>query len=405
MLGNFNLPIGVLSFILCERDSSSSSFCDIFYEKNRLKNLFASVEPYREQEGTSMENEADQHQEEADITQAVASYIASGVVINDTRQVEQLNLLIQEWLLEKYQQTQSVKTRETYRATLYQYRSALQQQGLDLDRTDCLARLVTTARLFSTFSARGKEVAVATINLRLAVISSFYEFAQRNDFLEFNPIDKIKRGKTQRYQGAHAIQPEIVQARLRSINTTTLDGMRDRALLLVYLQTCRRLSEVASLRWRDLFIEEQLDRKGVKQELITLTFERCKGAKRMVDQLPAGISQILLTWLRNYYIEEHSLTPDAPIWVALAAGGRNGRNRGNLLGNQAIADICKKYLGTSKVHTTRHTGTLLRLNSGATVQDIKKQLGHDSLATTDYYIEILLQGPDTYANQVESLLL
>ena len=351
-----------------------------------------------------MNNEFDDHGENQ--VAAPVLYQERSMVVNDPEQVARLNLLIEEWLLEKYQQTKSVKTRNTYRLTLAQYRAALQQQGLDLDRVDCLATLVTTARLYSTFSARGKEVTVATSNLRLAVLSSFYEFAQRNDLLDINPIDKIKRGKAQRYQGAHAIQPEIVQARLRSIDTSTLAGQRDRALLLVYLQTCRRLSEVASLLWRDVQIELRPDPQGQAQELVTLTFERCKGAKRMVDQLPAGVSQILLSWVRTYYTEEQiPLTPDAPLWVALAAGGRNGKNRGNQLGTQAIADICKKYLGTSKVHTTRHTGTLLRLKAGATVQDIKKQLGHDSLATTDYYIEVLLQGPDIYADQVEALLL
>jgi hypothetical protein len=71
--------------------------------------------------------------------------------------------------------------------------------------------------------------------------------------------------------------------------------------------------------------------------------------------------------------EELYIAPNDPLWVALASGGRNGRNRGHRLGNQAIADICKKYLRTSKVHATRHTGTLIRLQAGATVQDIKKQ--------------------------------
>jgi integrase len=196
-----------------------------------------------------------------------------------------------------------------------------------------------------------------------------------------------------------------VQARLHSIDTSTLDGKRDRALLLVYLQTCRRLSEVAGLLWRAVQIDTRTDAHGIAQELVTLTFERCKGAKVMVDQLPAGISHVLLTWLRSYYGEELYLAPDTPLWVALAPGGRNGKNRGNQLGPQAIADICQKYLGTSKVHATRHTGTLIRLKAGASVQEIKKQLGHDSLATTDYYIEVLLQEPDTHATQVESMLL
>jgi integrase len=327
------------------------------------------------------------------------------VVIGRTEQKDRLELLIQEWLLEKYRQTQSVKTRDSYHTTLNQYRAALQSQGLDMDRIDCLDKLVTTARLFSTFSARGKEVTIATSNLRLSTLSSFYEFALRNDLVSINPIDKIKRGKSRRYQGAHAMQPEQVQALLRSIDTKTLDGKRDRALILIYLQTCRRLSEVASLLWRDIQIDTLTDQHGHTQELVTLTFERCKGSKRMVDQLPARISEVLLTWLRSYYSEELYLAPNAPIWVALAPGGRNGKNRGNQLGNQAIADICKKYLGTSKVHTTRHTGTLMRLKAGATVQDIKKQLGHDSLATTDYYIEILLQEPDKHATHVEAMLL
>lgn len=349
-----------------------------------------------------MEHQSDEYPAHENETLEIEPYQVHGVeMMNDAEQVERLQMVIIEWLHEKYRQTRSAKTRDTYTTILSQYRAALQQQGLDLDRVDCLAQLVTTARTFSTFSARGKEIAIATSNLRLAVLSSFYEFAQRNDLLDINPIDKIKRGKTQRYQGAHAIQPEIVQARLRSIDASTLAGKRDRALLLVYLQTCRRLSEVSALLWRDVQIETT--EKG--QEVVTLTFERCKGNKSMVDRLPAGVSQVLLTWLRTYYAEDYPPVSDAPLWVALAAGGRNGKNRGNQLGNQAIGDICQKYLGTSKVHTTRHTGTLIRLKAGATVQDIKKQLGHDSLATTDYYIEILLNEPDAYADQVEAFLL
>ena len=350
-----------------------------------------------------MSEEIDEHAKGEDLS--LAPYQVNGIATNDPERVGRLNLLIEEWLLEKYRQTRSMKTRQTYSSILNQYRAALRQQGLDLDREDCLAQLVTTARLLATFSARGKDVAVATSNLRLATLSSFYEFAIRNDLVSVNPIDKIKRGKAQRYQGAHALEPETVRARLRSIDTSTLDGKRDRALLLTYLQTCRRLSEVAGLLWRDVHIDTQSDAHGTAQELVTLTFERCKGAKVMVDQLPAGISHALLTWLRSYYGEELYLAPDTPLWVALAPGGRNGRNRGNRMGTQAIADICQKYLGTSKVHATRHTGTFIRLKAGASVQEIKKQLGHDSLATTDYYIEILLQGPDEYATEVEAMLL
>src|SRR5215471_1592130 len=82
-------------------------------------------------------------------------YEVHGVATNDPGVVSRLNLLIEEWLLEKYRQTRSKRTLETYRQVLNQYRASLQQQGLDLDRQDCLAQLVTTARLFAAYSARG----------------------------------------------------------------------------------------------------------------------------------------------------------------------------------------------------------------------------------------------------------
>src|SRR5258706_8065085 len=120
---------------------------------------------------------------DADELQALAPYEVHGVVINDLQRVGRLNLLIEEWLLEKYRQTRSGKTRETYRSILHQYRAALQQQGLDLDRQDCLVQLVSTARLFATFSARGKEVAVGNSNLCPSTPSSFFEVSVPKDLV------------------------------------------------------------------------------------------------------------------------------------------------------------------------------------------------------------------------------
>src|SRR6266536_6671272 len=115
-----------------------------------------------------MDNEFDEGAQNEAMTPA--PYKVDGIVVDDRERISRLSLLIEEWLLEKYRQTRSKRTLETYRTMLTQYRAALQRQGLDLDREDCLPQLVSTARLFAAFSARGKDVAVATSNLRLATL-------------------------------------------------------------------------------------------------------------------------------------------------------------------------------------------------------------------------------------------
>ncbi len=52
--------------------------------------------------------------------------------------------------------------------------------------------------------------------------------------------------------------------------------------------------------------------------------------------------------------------------------------------------MCEEFLGSSKVHTTRHTAAFQMLQSGASLEDIRKFLGHKNAATTAIYIETTL---------------
>src|SRR6266536_1319944 len=70
----------------------------------------------------------------------------------------------------------------------------------------------------------------ATHNRRLAIISSFYTYAIEGGLLEPpNPIDKIKRRKTQPYRAARAIDADVVRRRLAAIERADLAGARLRA--------------------------------------------------------------------------------------------------------------------------------------------------------------------------------
>jgi hypothetical protein len=74
---------------------------------------------------------------------------------------------------------------------------------------------------------------------------------------------------------------------------------------------------------------------------------------------------------------------ERPVWISLAY--RNG-TFGHPLSKRAIADLCERRLGTSKVHTLRHTFARGLEDAGAKISEIQAALDHESLATTGRYL-------------------
>lgn len=312
--------------------------------------------------------------------------------------------IILAWLHSKKSHSQSEKTQVAYETTIYAFRGLLQENGYDLIwkegdsvPSDFVPMIADFAQAFASLrsinSRRKGPVASATQSQRLAIISSFYGYAiKRRHLLTSNPIDCVDRPSVDPYEQALAIEQEEIEARLRSIDKTTLQGARDLALLVVLLSTGRRVSEVASL------YREHLSISG---NLLTLSFEHCKGAKKMRDTLSLNVSRELRTWLTMFYqtsIEDIPL--DAPLWVNLHHKSRKGES----LGYYGVSGICQHYLGTSKVHTTRHTFAILMEMAGAKLTDIQQRLGHKNAATTGTYMNKLNQHKNIYAEKLSAFL-
>ena len=69
----------------------------------------------------------------------------------------------------------------------------------------------------------------------------------------------------------------------------------------------------------------------------------------------------------------------------------------------AIADVCEKRLGISKVPALRHTCAKAMEDSGAKVSEIQTQLGHANLATTERYLAVLSQADNAHADAIVGL--
>lgn len=301
-----------------------------------------------------------------------------------------LELVIAAWLDSKSKRSNSVRTRDTYARTIADFRVALRAMGLDLD-SDARAVALAAQAWAGLPKRNGQPVAPATLNQRLAVISSLYTFGRRRELLRGeNPIERIERGSVQPYAAAVPLDPATVVERMRAIDRTTLIGKRDYALLSIGLQTGRRATELANLQWGDMRIT------GGR---VALTFRRAKGGKVMHDELPLALGQALLEWLHGYYGRElGSLHVEAPLWASL-----DPHTRGHRLTVRAISKLCLRRMGVSKIHTLRHTFAHAMEQVGASVSEIQTRLGHSSLQTTGRYLARLQSAQNRHGDDLAEL--
>lgn len=311
--------------------------------------------------------------------------------IIDTLPGSPIELAITSWLDAKGKRSGSKKTATAYRDTMTDFRAALRGVDLDLDSDPRVVALTSQAWAGSS-KVVGREVAPGTFNQRLAIISSFYQHAHRQGLLEGeNPIDRVDRRTTQAYKSAAALGAGDVTRKLRDIDKSTLKGQRDYALLTVALMTGRRVSELAGLRQGDIVLNG---------DQVTAIWRRTKGGKSASDTLSRSASAVLIGYLveafgAGFMSREFA----APVWVNLSR-----RNNGQPIGGQAIADVCQRWLGTSKVHALRHTFAHSMEKAGAAASEIQSRLGHESLATTGRYLAALKRSDNPYADKLAKMM-
>lgn len=301
-----------------------------------------------------------------------------------------LDQCITSWLAAKIQHTGSVQTRRAYTTIIEQFRATLHSAGLEL--TSDATLIATLAQGWASVGQDGAQASSSTFNQRLSILSSFYKYAKARQICMANPIDLVERQKRKTPNAALPMEASEVADRLSRIDCTNLEGMRDHTLLTVAVMTGRRASELASLRWSDLRFT------GKQRQTIVITWQ-CKGNEVMTDELHARTTERLLQYLHAVYgADLGSLTADAPIWVSLS-----NNNYREAITDQAIADICKDRLGTSKVHTLRHTFAVAMDEAGAPLSEISKRLGHKDLKTTSIYLERLRSAKNPYGKQLEDM--
>jgi phosphopentomutase len=211
-----------------------------------------------------------------------------------------------------------------------------------------------------------------SIKRLISALNGFYLFLVKGAYLESSPIKKSLNYQISEYIPTVLSDEEVVNL-LKSVDTNTDIGIRDKAILELMYVTGLRVSEVCNLKMNMLFLNRQSLRiKG-------------KGSKERY--LIIGDYSIIA--LEKY------LTEVRPKFL-----GRNKNDyvfisyRGKQLTRQKIWQLIKKYAIISRVskdispHTIRHSFATSLLDHGADLRSIQELLGHSDIMTTQIYTHV-----------------
>ena len=116
---------------------------------------------------------------------------------HDSPTAHDLEDAIKGWLDEKEHRSGSKKTLSAYRDTFSSFLGALSSAGIAYDDDDRIGEIASVIQSWAGVSRKG-GVAASTFNVRVSIVSSFYEYARRHGYLAIgNPAMRVSRRRAE----------------------------------------------------------------------------------------------------------------------------------------------------------------------------------------------------------------
>ncbi len=230
---------------------------------------------------------------------------------------------------------------------------------------------VTSEDILNYFKTQ-KDKKATTKAHYFTVIENFYLFCINENLTKFNPCETIHMPKIPQKLPKYLTYEEV--DRLLNINLVTPYDYRTKAMLELLYATGMRVSELLSLRFTNVDLDNYLVRvegKGSKERIIPFN----ETSHKYLELYLTEYRSLLIKNNKNY--EELFLN-----------------NRGTPLTRQGltklIKGICQKNNINKNVspHILRHSFATHLLNNGADLRVIQEFLGHENISTTQIYTHV-----------------
>jgi integrase/recombinase XerD len=289
-----------------------------------------------------------------------------------------LSNLLEAFFLQRLMQERRVSPhtvgsyRDTFRLLLQFLEKRLGKTPSSLAVSDLTAELVSA---FLSHLEKDRRNSARSRNVRLAAIHSFFRYVSRRAPEYSGIAQRVLDIPSKRYTRRLIMfltQAEI-DALLAAPNLDTWCGRRDRALILLAVQTGLRAAELLGLRCQDVVLG-------------SAAHVRCegKGRKERCTPLRKDTVKVLRCWLK-----ERQGKPSDPLFPSV---------RGTAMSHDALLNLLCKHVSVARrhcvslkkkhvtPHSLRHSLAMQLLQNGVDRSVIALWLGHESAETTDIYL-------------------
>jgi site-specific recombinase XerD len=263
--------------------------------------------------------------------------------------------------------------RDTFRLLLEHAQGQLGKVPSALTLADLDAAFVGS---FLDHLEQGRGNTARSRNVRLAAIHSFFRYVALHAPEHSALASRVLAMPSKRYlrRPIDFLTPAEVAALLAAPDLGTWAGRRDRALLLLAVQTGMRASELLGLRCEDI-------------ALAPAAFVRCQGKGRKLRSTPLRKDTIAV--LRSWLAERQG-RPSDPAFPTI---------NGSALSHDAFQYLIDKHVAAAAQaspslaekrvtpHVLRHTLAMDLLHHGVDRSVIALWLGHESVETTVIYLQ------------------
>ncbi len=296
--------------------------------------------------------------------------------MNKKSEIESLKQEFLEYI--EIEKGRSIKTVENYDRYLKRF---FDNQKISKP-SDITERVVRDFRLWlnrqpaGIFKKNNETIKKRTQNYYLIAIRSFLKFLMKRDIDSLSP-DKIELAKVSE-RSLDLISLSELNLILSGPDTSTLKGLRDRAIMEMLFSTGLRVSELCSLN-------KDIDLKNDELSV------RGKGEKVRVVFLSSFAKETLKAYLEKRKDMDEALFVQVPS----KAGDEYLKKQESIrLTPRSIERSVKFYAikaGISKKvtpHVIRHSFATDLLSNGADLRSVQSLLGHANITTTQIYTHV-----------------
>ncbi len=272
----------------------------------------------------------------------------------------------------------SPATLKAYKGDLNHFSDFLRKQRLRVSQVmpEVIGAYRQEMRSATNHQSGTRGLSQATIDRRLAAVSSYYEYLRRRDRRRINPVAAIQsvRSRTSKIQDH---QGKAVDEHSLDVLLQGIDNARDRAMFSLFLTSGLRLHELAKLNVESITEETEQDADG-KTRTYGTGIVIGKGSKERRFHFDHDTVRTVAA-----YLETRTDTCQA-LFLS---------ERGSRLSERAIQDTlarwCRKLgLNHMHVHQLRHTFATRLANANIDALVLRDLMGHSRFETTTRYFRL-----------------